>query len=112
MVERHQGEGHFKRQTSCPGHYGHVRLVIERAQDDTPFMLLWQVDEATIPAEFAKAVHAGVLQALTDVHCSQALTVAIIGGSYHPVDSQSGDYREAAQRAMQQALTHLAAHTK
>lgn len=108
MGAHYQGEGRFKRQTSCPGHYGHVRLIAERAADDAPFALLWQVDDDTIPAEFTDAVRAGVLQALAEARWTQALAVTIIGGSYHPIDSQSGDYREAARRAMHQALERMA----
>ncbi len=107
-MDQYLGEGRFIRQESCPSHYGYVRLVAEPATGDAPFALLWQVDEATIPAIFADEVRDGVLQSLAEARWATPLRVAIIGGGFHPIDSQHRDYREAALRAMRQALALMA----
>lgn len=106
-MPQYRGEGRFVRQAGCPAHYGHVQLIAEGAPSDATFALRWHVNEGTIPIEFADAVRAGVLQALAEARWASPLTVAIVGGSYHFVDSQSGDYREAARRAMHQALERM-----
>jgi len=101
---RSKGEGRFVKQTCCPGHFGHVILMVEPAESDIPFQVCWEVAEFQIPQIFAGAVTEGLMQALAEARWPVALRVHIVGGGYHPVDSLPADYREAARRAMHQAL--------
>jgi elongation factor G len=108
-VRRSMGEGRFVKQTCCPGHFGHVILAVEPAETDIPFQVCWEAEDAQIPQGFAGVVTEGLLQALAEARWQAGLRVHIIGGSYHPVDSLPSDYREAARRAMHQALERCAA---
>ena len=87
--------------------YAHVRVTVSAQIRGKGAMFSWNAGD-NIPARFAPAVAQGIQDAMNtgilagleviDVHAS------IENGSYHDVDSNADVFREAAEKAMAEAL--------
>lgn len=101
------GEGKVIRQRGGVGVYAHVRIAVHPLGRGQGKVFAWNTG-SNIPAKFAPAVAQGVQDAmnagvlagleLIDVHAS------VEDGSYHEGDSTADAFREAAEKAAEQAL--------
>ena len=95
-----------------PAHLGHVILALEPAARGKGYRFESSVSSADVPAEYVPAVAEGVAEAvgkgvlagfpMTD------LTVALVGGSHHVVDSTPRGFKLAGTRAFRDAATAAA----
>lgn len=107
VTRRAEGENKFVRVAAGPGgargEYGHVQLVVEPTDRGGGYVYEHRAPQADIPAEHAPAIQAGVDEAvergviagfpMTD------LRVQVVGGSYHPVDSNNFAFKVAGSKA-------------
>jgi len=103
VTRRAEGENKFVRQLGPRGEYGHVRLVVEPTDRGGGYVYENRAPASDIPADHAPAVEAGVAEAvergviagfpMTD------LRVQVVGGSYHPVDSNNFAFKVAGSKA-------------
>ena len=90
-----------------PAHFGHVVLAVEPAARGKGYRFESPVSSSDVPAEYVPAVAEGVAEAvdkgvlagfpMTD------LTVALVGGSHHVVDSSARGFKIAGTRAFRDA---------
>ncbi|HET9620746.1 MAG TPA: elongation factor G [Kofleriaceae bacterium] len=96
------------------GEYGHVRLVVEPTDRGGGYVYENRASVDEIPQEHAPAVEAGVAEAVErGVLAGKPmidLRVSVVGGSYHPVDSDNYAFKLAGSRAFVEAA-HRAAPT-
>jgi len=107
-----EGEGVLKRQTGGKGQYGHVKLVLEPGARGSGIVVVDQVTGGAIPREFIRPAIDGAREALdrgvlagfpmVDVRC------AVVGGSFHEVDSSDIAFRIAGSMAAQDAAARAA----
>ncbi len=103
VTRRAEGENKFVRQLGPRGEYGHVRLVVEPTDRGGGYVYENRAPASDIPSEHAPAVAAGIAEAvergvvvgfpMTD------LRVQVVGGSYHPVDSNNYAFKVAGTKA-------------
>jgi elongation factor G len=103
VTRRSEGENKFVRPEGPKGSYGHVRLVVEPTDRGGGYVYEHRAPEGDIPREHARAVEAGVTEAVErGVLVGYPLTdlrVQVVGGSYHPVDSSNYAYKIAGGKA-------------
>jgi elongation factor G len=97
----------FVRQSGGRGQYGHVILEVEPRDRGYGITIENKVVGGNIPKEYIKPVENGILEAaktgilagypVTDFH------VAIVDGSYHPVDSSEMAFKIAGSMALKEA---------
>jgi elongation factor G len=115
-----RGEGEHKlmrvsaRAGGPRGEYGHVQLVVEPTDRGGGYVYENRASTSEIPQEHAPAVEAGVAEAVERGvlagHPMIDLRVSVVGGSYHPVDSNHYAFKVAGIRAFVEAA-HKAAPT-
>jgi len=103
-----RGDGKFVRQTGGRGQYGHVIIEIQPAARGAGVTIENRVVGGRIPTDFIPAVEQGLRESadggvrtgfpLVDLH------IAILDGSYHPVDSSELAFKIAASLALKQAV--------
>lgn len=103
-----QAEGRFIRQTGGRGQYGHVQLEIEPLGPGGGFKFEDRTAGGVIPKEFVPAVEQGVREAMeSGVLAGYPLVdlrVALVGGSYHEVDSSDMAFKIAASMALKDGV--------
>ena len=103
ITRRAEGENRFVRTTGPRGEYGHVKLVVEPTDRGGGYVYENRASTTEIPQEHAPAVEAGVTEAaLRGVlagHPMTDLRVQVVGGSYHPVDSNNYAFKVAGGKA-------------
>jgi elongation factor G len=86
------------------GEFGHVRLVVEPTDRGGGYVYENRAPQSDIPGEHAPAVEAGVTEAVErGVLAGYPMTdlrVQVVGGSYHPVDSNNYAFKMAGSRAL------------
>ncbi|HPP09287.1 MAG TPA: elongation factor G, partial [bacterium] len=102
-----KGEGKFIKQTGGKGHYGHVVLEIKPAPEGVNFKFDSRLKGQIIPVEFIPAIEEGVIEAM-EVGPLKGypvinIEVAVIDGSFHPVDSNDIAFKIAASMAFKDA---------
>jgi len=118
ITRQAQADGKFVRQTGGHGQFGHVVLTLEPLLTDDGH---WRGDIEfesrvggdKVPKEYIFSVETGVRDAL----CSGVLAgfpvvgvkVALIDGSFHPVDSSDIAFEQAGAIAVDNALKHAGA---
>jgi elongation factor G len=112
-VTRHaEAEHKFVRPVGPRGEYGHVRLVVEPTDRGGGYIYENRAPQSDIPGEHAPAVEAGVTEAVErGVLAGYPLTdlrVQVVGGSYHPVDSNNYAFKMAGSRAFVTAANKAA----
>ena len=112
VTRRAEGENRFVRQLGPRGEYGHVRLVVEPTDRGGGYVYENRASHAEIPQEHAPAVEAGVAEAVERGvlagHPMTDLRVQVVGGSYHPVDSNHYAFKVAGSKAFVAAATKAA----
>jgi elongation factor G len=103
VTKRCEGENKFVRQLGPRGEYGHVRLVVEPTDRGGGYVYENRAPQSEIPGEHAPAVEAGVTEAVERGvlagHPMTDLRVQVLGGSYHPVDSNNYAFKVAGGKA-------------
>jgi elongation factor G len=107
ITRRAEGENRFVRVAGGPGgprgEYGHVRLVVEPTDRGGGYIYENRASAKDIPQEHAPAVEAGVTEAalrgVLTGHPMTDLRVQVVGGSYHPVDSNNYAFKVAGGKA-------------
>jgi elongation factor G len=99
-------EGRFVRQTGGRGQYGHVVINLEPAPG-VGFDFVNKIKGGAIPSEFLPAVEAGIEEALqSGVKAGYPMvdvSVELIDGSSHDVDSSEMAFKIAGSMAVQEA---------
>jgi len=118
VTRRGEGEHKLMRASSRAGgprgEYGHVQLVVEPTDRGGGYVYENRASTSEIPQEHAPAVEAGVAEAVERGVLTGRpmidLRVQVVGGSYHPVDSNNYAFKVAGSRAFVEAA-HKAAPT-
>ena len=118
VTRRGEGEHKLMRTSSRAGgprgEYGHVQLVVEPTDRGGGYVYENRASTSEIPQEHAPAVEASVAEAVERGvlagHPMIDLRVSVVGGSYHPVDSNHYAFKVAGTRAFVEAA-HRAAPT-
>jgi elongation factor G len=118
VTRRAEGEHKIERASTRAGgfrgEYGHVKLVVEPTDRGGGYVYENRASTSEIPQEHAPAVEAGVAEAVERGvlagHPMIDLRVSVVGGSYHPIDSNSYAFKAAGSRAFVEAA-HKAAPT-
>ena len=118
VTRRGEGEHRLVRTSARPGgprgEYGHVQLVVEPTDRGGGYVYENRASTSEIPQEHAPAVEAGVAEAVERGvlagHPMIDLRVSVVGGSYHPVDSNPYAFKVAGSRAFVEAA-HKASPT-
>ncbi|GBD10978.1 Elongation factor G [bacterium HR23] len=101
-------EGRFIRQTGGRGQYGHVWLEVEPLPRGSGVQFENRIVGGVVPKEFIPAVEQGVREALENGvlggYPVVDVKVALVDGSYHPVDSSDMAFKVAGSMAMREAL--------
>jgi elongation factor G len=108
ITRRAEGENRFIRVAGGPGgprgEYGHVKLVVEPTDRGGGYVYENRASATDIPQEHAPAVEAGVTEAVERGvlagHPLTDLRVQVVGGSYHPVDSNNYAFKVAGGKAL------------
>jgi elongation factor G len=108
ITESVVAEGRFIRQTGGRGQYGVVELKIEPAERGKGVIFVNRIKEGVIPHEFIKPVEQGVReQAEIGVFWGYPvvdISVTLINGAHHPIDSSELSFKIAAQIAMREGF--------
>jgi elongation factor G len=118
VTQRGEGEHKLMRTSArlggTRGEYGHVQLVVEPTDRGGGYVYENRASTSEIPQEHAPAVEAGVAEAVERGvlagHPMIDLRVSVVGGSYHPVDSNHYAFKVAGSRAFVEAA-HKASPT-
>jgi elongation factor G len=108
------GTGRFVRQTGGRGQFGHVEIEVEPGERGSGFVFEDKITQGRIPREYIPAAHKGIADALsTGVVAGYPVVdikVALVDGSYHPVDSSEQAFQIAGSMAIKDALRKAGAH--
>ena len=101
------GVGKFIKQTGGKGLYGHVELEIKPAPQGTNFRFMSALKGEIIPSDFIPSIEEGIVEAM-EVGPLMGYPVVnveaiLIGGSFHPVDSNDIAFKIAASMAFKDA---------
>ena len=103
-----EGEGKYIKQSGGKGQYGHVELRIEPHPEGKEFEFVLNLPGGVIPKEYNKAIEAGIKEAMeTGVLAGypvRGVKAALIGGSFHAVDSSELSFKIAASMAFREAV--------
>jgi len=101
------GEGKVIRQQSGIGVYAHVRVAVRALSRGQGTIFAWNAG-LNIPAKFASAFSQGIQDAMNaGVSAGLELvdvSVSVEDGSYHEEDSTADAFREAAEKAIAEAM--------
>lgn len=108
ITEKARGEGRFVRQTGGHGQYGHVIIEIEPRESGEGILIEDKTVGGVIPKEYIRPAENGIRDALnTGVVAGFPVVdvyVAIVGGSFHEVDSSDISFQIAGSMAVRDAL--------
>jgi len=102
------GTGRFVRQTGGKGQFGHVEIEVEPGERGSGFVFVDKISQGRIPREYIPAAEKGIREALaTGVVAGFPvldITVTLVDGSYHTVDSSEQAFQIAGSMAIKDAL--------
>jgi elongation factor G len=103
-----QVEGKFIRQSGGKGQYGHVVINASPGETGSGFVFEDKIVGGVIPREFIKPVEAGIREALEGGiiagYPMVDVTVQLVYGSYHDVDSSETAFKIAGSMAIKEAV--------
>src|SRR5574341_398038 len=106
--QANKAEGRFVRQTGGRGQFGVVELAAEPLPPGSGFVFENKLIGGSIPCEYVPAVEQGVREALdTGVLAGYPvidIKVALVDGSYHPVDSSEMAFKMAGSLGIQECM--------
>ncbi len=101
-------EGKYKKQTGGHGQYGHCFLEVEPTERGKDFVFESRIFGGAIPKQYIPAVEKGVREAresgILAGYPVVDIKVAVVDGSYHPVDSSELAFKVAGSMALKKAL--------
>lgn len=101
-------EGKYKKQTGGHGQYGHCLLEVEPIERGKDFEFESKIFGGAIPKQYVPAVEKGVREAMESGTLASYpvadIGVAVVDGSYHPVDSSEMAFKIAGSMALKKAL--------
>jgi elongation factor G len=101
-------EGRFVRQTGGRGQFGHVWLELEPLEQGAGFVFEDKIVGGVVPREYIPAVQAGVKEAMETGGESGYpivdMKVALVDGSFHPVDSSEMAFKIAGSMALKDGV--------
>jgi len=101
-------EGKYKKQTGGHGQYGHCLLEVEPIERGKALNFESKIFGGSIPKQYIPAIEKGVKEAMGSgilAGFSVAdIGVAVVDGSYHPVDSSEMAFKIAGSMALKKAL--------
>ena len=104
-----KAEGKFVRQSGGRGQYGHVILQLEPLPRNSGFVFEDKVTGGDVPREYIPAVEKGIREAMTSgvLGSFQVIDMkaALLGGSYHDVDSSELAFSIAGSQAFKKAMS-------
>ena len=107
VLQRAKGEGRYIRQTGGRGQYGHCEIVIEPLPQGSGFVFMDETKGSVIPKEFVGSVRDGVREAMEAGFLAGFpvvdLKAALVGGSWHEVDSTPLAFKIAGSLAFRAA---------
>ena len=107
-----EAEGRHVKQTGGRGQYGHVKLSVVPGQSGNGFVFENRIFGGAIPKEFIPSVEAGVREAVTTGILAgypiEDVTVTLLDGSSHDVDSSEVAFKIAASMAFREAARRAA----
>jgi elongation factor G len=102
------GVGRFIRQTGGKGQYGHAEVDIRPGDKGSGFVFEDKITQGRIPREYIPAIEKGIKEALqTGVVAGYPvvdMTVRLVDGSYHQVDSSEMAFQVAGSMAVKDAM--------
>ena len=107
----HKQRGRYKRQTGGHGQFGDVVLDIKPLPRGTGFHFTEEISGGVVPRNYFPAVEAGVRDALERGPLGFPVvdvSVTLIDGSYHTVDSSEMAFRTAGRIGLSDALPNCA----
>jgi elongation factor G len=97
----------YVKQSGGRGQYGHVKILVESTGRGGGFKFINKITGGVIPREFIPAVQKGVVEAMNrGVLCGSPVvdvSVTLLYGSYHDVDSSEMAFKICASIAFQNA---------
>ncbi len=111
-----EAEGRFIRQTGGRGQYGVVVLRVEptpkdaegKSEDEGSIVVVDKTKGGTIPKEYISSVREGVIDAATGGPLAgypmTGITVTLLDGKHHPVDSSEMSFNRAGAMAFVEAV--------
>ncbi|MFI5281584.1 MAG: elongation factor G, partial [Candidatus Dormibacterales bacterium] len=103
-----KGVGRFVRQTGGKGQYGHAEVEVRPGDKGSGFVFEDKITQGRIPREYIPAIEKGIKEALqTGVVAGYPvvdMTVRLVDGSYHPVDSSEMAFQVAGSMAVKDAM--------
>jgi len=101
-----RAEGKFVRQSGGRGQYGHCWIEIEPQEPGAGYEFVNKIVGGAIPKEYIPAIDAGIPDAMNNGvlggYTVLDVTVTLIDGSYHEVDSSEMAFRIAASMAFKE----------
>ena len=98
----------YKKQSGGSGQYGHVKIIVEPAEQGAGYEFVNSVTGGAIPKEYIPAVDAGIKGAM---QCGVLagynvvdVKVTLYDGSYHEVDSSEMAFKIAGSMAFKEAM--------
>jgi elongation factor G len=91
------GVGRFVRQTGGKGQYGHAEVDVRPGERGSGFVFEDKITQGRIPREYIPAIEKGIREALD-------ITVRLVDGSYHPVDSSEMAFHVAGSMAVKDGM--------
>ncbi len=100
-------ENKYVKQTGGRGQYGHVVIKVEPREPGSGFEFVNKIVGGSIPREFIPAVQKGVVESMArGILCGYPavdISVTLLDGSYHDVDSSEMAFKICASMAFQEA---------
>ncbi len=108
VAGRARGEDKFVQQAGGRGQYGHVILEIEPLKADEPITFVNEIKEGDIPKQYIPVIEQSIRESAESGSVSGFplidVSVRLVGGSYHPVDSTEPAFSRAASVALDRAV--------
>jgi elongation factor G len=102
------GTGRFVRQSGGRGQYGHVELEVRPGERGSGYVFEDKISQGRIPREYIGPTQKGIAEALnTGVVAGYPVldvTVSLVDGSYHQVDSNEQAFQIAGSMGIKDAL--------
>jgi len=102
------GVGRFIRQTGGKGQFGHAELDVRPGERGSGFVFEDKITQGRIPREYIPAVEKGVREALQSGVVAGYpvvdITVRLVDGSYHQVDSSEMAFQVAGSMAVKDGM--------
>ncbi len=107
VLKKVKSEGRFIRQSGGRGQYGHVVLEIEPGEPGSGYQFTNKIIGGTVPKEYIPAVDSGIKEAMENGVLAGFpvvdLSVTLLDGSYHEVDSSEIAFKIAGSMGFKNA---------